>query len=59
MTTDHAELSEELNRLITQGHQDQSVKIAVARKFPGVTLEEIEAGLEEIADNRLKAKRPQ
>jgi hypothetical protein len=59
MTTDHAELSEELNRLITQGHQDQSVKTAVARKFPGVTLEEIEAGLEEITDNRLKAKRPQ
>jgi hypothetical protein len=57
--TDCAELSKELDRLITQGHQDSSLKTAVLRKFPDVTQIEIEAGLDKVAADRLAAKRSQ
>jgi hypothetical protein len=55
--TDCAELSTELNRLITQGHQDSSLAIALLRKFPDITQGEIEAGLDKLAADRLKARR--
>ena len=55
--TDCVELSAELNRLVTQGHQDSSLAIALLRKFPGITEGEIEAGLEKLAADRLKARR--
>jgi hypothetical protein len=57
--TDCAELSKELDRLITQGHQDSSLKTALLRKFPDVTQSEIEAGLDKVAADRLAAKRSQ
>jgi hypothetical protein len=50
-------LSEELDRLITQGHQDSSLLAALQKKFPDVTQTEIEAGLTEITEaRRFKAK---
>ena len=55
--TDCLELSTELNRLITQGHQDSSLAIALLRKFPGITQGEMEAGLEKLTADRLKARR--
>lgn len=55
--TDSLELSTEINRLITQGHQDSSLVIALRRKFPGITQGEIEAGVDKLAADRLKAKR--
>jgi hypothetical protein len=55
--TDCVELFAELNRLITQGHQDSSLAIALLRKFPGITQGEIEAGLDKLAADRLKARR--
>lgn len=58
MTTNYAELSKELDRLITQGHQDSSLLTALQKKFPDVTQAEIEAGLTEItADRTLRVKR--
>jgi hypothetical protein len=58
VTTDHAELSEELDRLITQGHQDSSLLTALQRKFPDVTQPEIEAALTGITEARkFRAKR--
>ena len=57
--TDCAELSKELDRLITQGHQDSSLKTALLKKFPDVTQGEIEAGLDKVAADRLAAKRSQ
>ena len=58
VTTDYAELSEELDRLITQGHQDSSLLTALQKKFPDITQQEIEAGLNGIAAARtFKAKR--
>jgi hypothetical protein len=58
LTTDYAELSEELDRLITQGHQDSSLLTALQKKFPDVTQSEIEAALTGITEARkFKAKR--
>jgi hypothetical protein len=59
--TDGAEVSAELDRLITQGHQDSSLKTALLRKFPNVTQAEIEAGLDQVIADRdsLRAKRSQ
>jgi hypothetical protein len=58
VTTDNAELSEELDRLITQGHQDSSLLAALQKKFPDVTQTEIEAALTGITEARKsRAKR--
>lgn len=57
--TDCTELSKELDRLITQGHQDSSLKTALLKKFPDVTQSEIEAGLDKVTADRLAAKRSQ
>ena len=58
VTTDHAELSEELDRLITQGHQDSSLLTALQKKFPDVTQTEMEAALTGITEARkFRAKR--
>ena len=58
VTTDHTELSEELDRLITQGHQDSSLLTALQKKFPDVTQTEIEAALTGITEARkFRAKR--
>ena len=58
VTTDYADFSEELDRLITQGHQDSSLLTALQRKFPDVTQQEIEAVLTGITEARkFRAKR--
>ena len=58
VTTDNTELSEELDRLITQGHQDSSLLTALQKKFPDVTQTEIEAALTGITEARkFRAKR--
>lgn len=55
--TDCAEFTKELDRLITQGHQDSSLSSSLLRKFPDTTQAEIDAGLIEItAARRLKIK---
>lgn len=55
--TKSAELSHELDRLITQGHQDSSLLSVVLRKFPDTTQAEIETGLLAIgASRRLNKK---
>jgi hypothetical protein len=58
VTTDNAELSEELDRLITQGHQDSSLLTALQKKFPDVTQTEIEEAMTGITEARkFRAKR--
>ena len=58
VTSDHTELSAELDRLITQGHQDSSLLTALQKKFPDVTQTEIEAALTGITEARkFRAKR--
>lgn len=58
--TDTAAISEELDRLITQGHQDSSLLPALQKKFPDVTQAEVEAGFDKvIADRGLKVEREQ
>jgi hypothetical protein len=55
--TDRAEIANELDRLVTQGHQDSSLPPALHRKFPDISQSEIEAALIEItAERRLKMK---
>lgn len=49
---DHSEIAIELDRLVTQGHQDSSLPPALQRKFPDITQSEIDAALEEIATGR-------
>ena len=52
---DSAEVSQELDRLITQGHQDASLLPALQKKFPDITQAEVEAGFAKvIADRGLK-----
>lgn len=54
--TDNGEVSRELDRLITLGHQDASLFTALQRKFPDLTQAELEAGLEKvIVDRGLRA----
>jgi hypothetical protein len=54
---DGAVVSQELDRLITQGHQDSSLRTALQRLFPDITQAEIEAGLDRVtADRSLKQK---
>ena len=54
---DTAEVSQELDRLITQGHQDASLLPALQKKFPGITQAEVEAGFAKvIADRGLKVE---
>ena len=58
VTTDHTELSEELDRLITKGRRKLSLLTALQKKFPDVTQTEIEAALTGIAEDRkLRVKR--
>lgn len=52
LMTDRAELAKELDRLITQGHQDSSLSSSLLKKFPEATEAEIEAGLFEVAATR-------
>jgi hypothetical protein len=53
--TDCSEVSCELDRLITLGHQDSSLLTALQRKFPDLTQAELEAGFAKvIADRGLK-----
>ena len=55
-----AEISQELDRLITQGHQDSSLLPALQKKFPDVTQAEVEAGFDKvIADRGLQVKQEQ
>jgi hypothetical protein len=55
--TDTAEISQELDRLITQGHQDSSLLPALQKKFPGITQAEVEAGFDKVIEDRgLKLK---
>jgi hypothetical protein len=52
--TDSSEVSRELDRLITLGHQDASLLTALQRKFPDLTQAELEAGFDKVsADRRL------
>ena len=54
------EISQELDRLITQGHQDSSLLPALQKKFPDVTQAEVEAGFDKvIADRGLSVKQEQ
>jgi hypothetical protein len=54
---DLVEFANELDRLITEGHQDDSLVSAVLKKFPDATQAEIDAGLHEIiADRALRMK---
>ncbi|MDQ8698236.1 hypothetical protein [Hyphomicrobium sp. LHD-15] len=58
--TDFGELSRELDRLITLGHQDASLLTALRRKFPELSQTELEAGFDKvIADRGLKPVREQ
>jgi hypothetical protein len=50
--TDIAEISQELDRLITQGHQDSSLLPALQKKFPDVTWAEVEAGFDKVIAER-------
>ncbi len=53
--TQSSEVSRELDRLITLGHQDSSLLTALQRKFPDLTEAELEAGFQKvIADRGLK-----
>ncbi len=53
--TQSSEVSRELDRLITLGHQDSSLLTALQRKFPDLTEAELEAGFKKvIADRGLK-----
>lgn len=55
--TDATEHAKELDRLVTQGHQDANLHSALAKKFPNITQLEIEAAHTEIAaGRRLKLK---
>ena len=57
---DTAEVSQELDRLITQGHQDSSLLPALQKKFPGITQAEVEAGFDKvISDRGLSVKQEQ
>jgi len=46
------EVSRELDRLITLGHQDASLLTALQRKFPDLTQAELEAGFEKVIVDR-------
>ena len=46
------EVSRELDRLITLGHQDASLLTAMQRKFPDLTQAELEAGFEKVIVDR-------
>lgn len=50
--TDCSEVSRELDRLITLGHQDASLFTALQRKFPDLTQAELEAGFEKVIVDR-------
>lgn len=50
--TDLVEFANELDRLITQGHQDDNLVTALTRKFPDLTQAEIDAGISGIIAQR-------
>jgi hypothetical protein len=47
-----SEISRELDRLITLGHQDASLWTALQRKFPDLTDAELEDGFARVKANR-------
>ena len=47
-----SEISRELDRLITLGHQDASLLTALQRKFPDLTESEIEDGFARVKASR-------
>jgi hypothetical protein len=49
---DCSEVSRELDRLITLGHQDSSLLTALRRKFPDLTQAELEAGFDKVITDR-------
>lgn len=55
--TDHSDIANELERLVTEGHQDSSLPPALQKNFPDISQSEIDAALVEItAGRRLKMK---
>ena len=50
--TEPSEVSRELDRLITLGHQDSNLLTALQRKFPDLTEAEFEAGFEMVRADR-------
>lgn len=50
--TECLEVSRELDRLITLGHQDASLLTALRRKFPGLTQAVLEAAFDRVIANR-------
>ena len=55
---DLAEVSQELERLITLGHQDTSLITALQRKFPGITDAEVQASFDAVKANRVVKTEP-
>jgi len=52
LMTECLEVSRELDRLITLGHQDASLLTALRRKFPGLTQADLEAAFDRVIANR-------
>lgn len=50
--TECLEVSRELDRLITLGHQDASLLTALRRKFPGLTQTVLEAAFDRVIADR-------
>jgi hypothetical protein len=55
---DRAEVSQELDRLITVGHQDSSLRRALRGKFPDLTDAELRASFETVNANRAARAKP-
>jgi len=54
--TESSDVSRELDRLITLGHQDSSLWTALHRKFPDLTEAQLRVGFAKVtADRGLKA----
>ncbi|MBN8911143.1 MAG: hypothetical protein J0H65_03620 [Rhizobiales bacterium] len=52
LMTECLEVSRELDRLITLGHQDASLLTALRRKFPGLTQADLEAAFDRVIADR-------
>lgn len=52
LMTECLEVSRELDRLITLGHQDASLLTALRRKFPGLTQADLEAAFDRVITDR-------
>ncbi len=53
-----SEISRELDRLITLGHQDASLLTALQRKFPDLTESELEDGFARVKASRSMKSNP-